>query len=128
MLTSLEPTLGVMSACLPMLQPVASKLANTQLLNYINGGGSSKTGSSRRFFNNSSRNRSGRSEETTPKNFIRITGDTYSLTDRYATQNEINGYAAHSDVESGTTAETTRKDGRVDDRIRIKRGWDVQSQ
>ncbi|RDL41292.1 uncharacterized protein BP5553_01271 [Venustampulla echinocandica] len=124
MWTVLEPTLGVINACLPMLQPVASKASNSQLFSYARSGKSTKgSGSTKQLWTASSSTRGVRSDHSKAKNFVRIPGDGYSLTDLCTTQNDISGTTIDGEHERDTYMESTRKEPV----IRVKKDWDVHS-
>lgn len=86
--SALEPTLGVVNACLPILQPAASKISDSTMLAW------SKLRSS------SGTSRGGLGSQETPsepsvkpksRSFRRIPGDLYPLTDVTATQSHCSG-------------------------------------
>ena len=105
--SALEPTLGVVNACLPILQPVASKLSDGTMLAWSklrSSGGTSRggLGSQETPFEPSVKPKS--------RSFLRIPGDLYPLTDVIATQSHCSGpgrrsatdidmEALHDDVE-----------------------------
>ena len=86
--SALEPTLGVVNACLPILQPVASKISDATILAWSklkSSGGTSRGGLGSQES----------SVETTVKpksrTLRRIPGDLYPLTDVTATQSPCSG-------------------------------------
>ena len=86
--SSLEPTLGVMNACLPVLQPVISKFSGSTMLVW----------SKLRPSAGTSRERLGSkgtpfepSNDSKSRRFHRIPGDLYPLTDVTATQSHYIG-------------------------------------
>lgn len=97
--TALEPTLGVINACLPILQPVLSKLSgNTKLawskLTSTKGPSREKFAAQGALFEQSKDSRS--------RKFHQLSGDLYPLTDVMATQNYASGPGQQEDGDSAT--------------------------
>lgn len=134
MWTTLEPTLGIINACLPMLQPVASKISQSQLLSYARGL-SSKGSTSRLFRTGRSSTRppysdgSDRSKNFDKKNFKLMHAGQYSLTELYTTQNEISGTGIDREPASQATVRSAVNITNAgEDQIKIKKVWEVQSE
>ena len=90
--TSLEPTLGVINACLPILQPVISKFSGSTMLiwsKWKSSGGTSRErlGSKGTPFEPSNESKSRR--------FHRLPADLYPLTDVTAPQSHCTGPGDH---------------------------------
>jgi hypothetical protein len=86
--TSLEPTLGVINACLPVLQPVVSKFSGSMFFLWSKrtlGGGTSRGRlvSKRSLFEPS--------DDFDSRRLRRIPGDLYPLTDVIATKSDCSG-------------------------------------
>ena len=92
--TSLEPTLGVINACLPLLRPVISKLSGSIInlrskLSSSGGTPRQQLGSKETPFESSDRPKS--------RKLHRLPGDLYPLTDVTATQSHCTGPDLRSD-------------------------------
>ncbi|KAM3088073.1 hypothetical protein ACMFMG_002131 [Clarireedia jacksonii] len=123
--TLLEPTLGIINACLPMLQPVVTKVSRIELFSCGRGKSSSRGSITW------TRSRSGRHEDAKPKNFMRmhhVHGE-YSLTDLLDTQQDITGTRTDGNVVVTTSQITINSVGEspaAKEHIQVKKQWDVQ--
>ena len=99
--SALEPTLGVVNACLPLLKPVASKMSDGTMLAWSklrSSGGTSRGGLGfpETPFEPSVKPKS--------RTFRRIPGDLYPLTDVLATQSHCSGPGRRSATDPDTEA------------------------
>lgn len=114
--TALEPTLGVINACLPVLQPVLSKFSGTASLVWSMWR-SSAAGTSHEGL----RNKGMTSEHTTdprPRKFHRLPADLYPLTDVTVTQSDCTG--------PGNQTDSNRDGDSIDDDLENHSGIKVK--
>lgn len=114
--TALEPTLGVINACLPVLQPVVSKLSATTSLVWSMWRSSGASTSHERL-----RNKGTTSEHTNdpkPTKFHRLPADLYPLTDITATHSDCTG--------PGNQTDSNRDGDSIDDELENHSGIKVK--
>lgn len=111
--TALEPTLGVINACLPILQPVVSKFSGSTMLVW----------SKWRSSGGTSRERLGPKgtpleppNDSKPRKFHRLHADLYPLTDVTATQSHCTGPGHQMD----SNGDTDSVDDELDNHSGIK--------
>ena len=121
--TALEPTLGVINACLPVLQPVLSKLSGTTSLVWSKWRASGAGTSHERLRNKGTT--SERIDDLEPRKFHRLPADIYPLTDVTATQSDCTGPG--NQMDSNRDGDSTEDELENHSGIKVKQHVGVKS-
>lgn len=114
----LEPTLGIVNACLPLMRPVIQQIRKAGILSSMQGttNASKESNTERRFFS-SSKKTSGHTDENDTRSFRRL-ADPYPLEDDPVVRSQTVIGKASSEGHSPERAKNV---------IEVTTGWDVHS-
>lgn len=123
--TTLEPTLGVVNACLPVMRPALRKIFNKELSIWSKFHGT-QVSPERRWFHGSARSASQKGGPE-KNHFRRLSDPNYLLTDLEASQKPS---ATTFDIVSLNTADAPQKrfdEALSGDGIKVTRSWNVHA-
>lgn len=120
--TGLEPMLGVINACLPVIQPVVKKVIESNLFSR-----SSRNRTNSKVWMSGS-SKAGKKSNTGDNSFRRLEENSYPLTEGIGTLTEISGpqsqsFSTSDDIEAQNVEKPPRSHSTT---INVRRDWEVQ--